>query len=57
MKNIKVTVTNNFRDKYSGIMRKKGDILTISEERYRELKRNGDYIKAEVKETASIEKK
>lgn len=57
MKNIKVTVTNNFRDKYSGLLHKKGDILTVSEERYRELKRAGDYIKAEVKEVASIEKK
>lgn len=46
MKKIKVTVKKEFRDKYSGIKHKPGKILDITEERFREIKRSGDFVEA-----------
>ena len=45
-KKIKVTVKKEFTDRYTGLKRKKGEILTVSEERYREIKRSGDYVES-----------
>ena len=50
MKEIKVVVKKKFLDKYTGISHKPGDKLTVSEVRYREILRSGDYV---AKETAA----
>lgn len=47
MKKFNVIVKSSFRDKYSGIKHKAGDRLTITEERFRELKRTGDLVEVE----------
>ena len=47
MKEIKVIVKRKFLDKYTGISHKPGDKLTVSEVRYREILRSGDYITEE----------
>lgn len=58
MKNVKVIVKKRFLDRYTGVFHNPGDKLTISEERYREIKRSGDYItvEKEIKETVKPEK-
>ena len=50
MKKIKVVVKKKFTDRYTGIVHKPGDKLTVSEVRYREILRSGDYV---AKETAA----
>lgn len=53
MNMIKVKVKKEFRDKYTGLIKKPGDTMTISDVRKREIQRSGDYIeivKEEVKE-------
>ena len=47
MKKIKVIVKKAFLDKYTGIKHKSGDRLTITEDRFREIKRSGDYVEIE----------
>lgn len=49
MKQINVVVKKQFRDRYSGVTHKVGDKLTLTETRYREILRHGDYV---TKETA-----
>lgn len=49
MKKIKVVVKKKFIDRYTGISHKPGDKLTVSEVRFREILRSGDYV---AKETA-----
>ena len=49
MKTIKVVVKKQFRDRHSGVTHKVGDKLTLTEVRYREILRSGDYV---TKETA-----
>lgn len=44
MKQVHVTVTKAFRDRYSGKQHPTGEKLTISDARYREIKRCGDYV-------------
>lgn len=55
MKKIKVTVKKEFLDRYAGIKRKPGDVFEVSEGRYFEIKRSGDYVEA-VKEKAVAKK-
>lgn len=43
-KKIKVVVKKDFTDRYTGLKRKRGDYFSVSEERYREIKRSGDYV-------------
>lgn len=53
MKTLQVTVKKEFTDRYTGQKRKVGEKLTITDARYREIKRSGDYVevvKAEAKE-------
>ena len=50
MKKIKVIVKKKFTDRYTGISHKPGEKLTVSEVRFREMKRSGDYV---AKETAA----
>ena len=50
MKKIKVVVKKKFTDRYTGIVHKLGDKLTVSEVRFREMLRSGDYV---AKETAA----
>lgn len=55
MKQIKVKVKKPFLERYSGVMRKAGDVLTISDKRLREIKRSGDYVEV-VKEPTETKK-
>lgn len=50
MKKIKVVVKKKFTDRYTGIVHKPGNKLTVSEVRFREMMRSGDYV---AKETAA----
>lgn len=50
MKKIRVVVKKKFTDRYTGIIHKPGDKLTVSEVRFREILRSGDYVE---KETAA----
>lgn len=47
MKKINVVVKKEFLDRYTGIIHKPGDKLIITDERFREIKRSGDYVEAE----------
>lgn len=55
MKKIKVTVKKRFLDGDTGLIRKPGDKMTITEDRFLEIKRKGDYVEA-VKDTATAPK-
>lgn len=51
---MKVKVTRQFRDKYTGELHKKGDLLEITEERYNEIMSVGNFVyKIEQKDIAS----
>lgn len=41
---MKVKVIRKFRDKYTGVLHKKGDLLDITEERYAEIMGVGDFV-------------
>ena len=41
---MKVKVTRKFRDKYTGELHKKGDLLEITEERYNEIMSVGSFV-------------
>ena len=56
MKKINVVVKKRFLDKYSGVYRKPGDKLTVDENRYREIKRSGDYVEVESAKAPEIKK-
>ena len=55
MKMVHVTVKKAFTDRYTGQQRKEGQKLEITDARYREIKRSGDYV--EVVKTETKEKK
>ena len=45
MRTINVVVEKEFRDKYTGKLRKPGEKFTVTDSRYREIKRSGDYVR------------
>ena len=47
MKQVKVIVKKKFRDRITGVSHKVGDKLTVTDERFREIKRSGDYVEVE----------
>ena len=47
MKKFNVIVKKAFLDRYTGIKHKEGDRLTLSEERYLEIRRSGNYVEIE----------
>ena len=44
---LNVIVKKKFLDRYSGVYHMPGDKLTITDARYREIKRSGDYVDVE----------
>lgn len=44
MKMLNVTVKKEFIDRYTGKKHKPGEKMTVSDVRYREIKRSGDYV-------------
>ena len=54
MKQLKVIVKKKFLDRYTGVTHHPGKTLTISDRRYREIKRSGDYV--EVEKKSKVEK-
>lgn len=50
MKQIKVVVKKEFLDRYTGKTHKPGENLKITDARFMEIKRSGDYVEV-VKET------
>lgn len=61
MKQIKTVVKKKFRDRITGVSHKVGDKLTVTDVRFREIKRSGDYVEIETsakeKEKTEITKK
>ena len=60
MKKVCIVVKKDFVDKYTGIKHKPGDKLTVTDARFREIKRSGDYVevvKAAESKTATDTKK
>lgn len=55
MKKITVLVKKEFLDRHTGKQRKKGETFTVTDARYREIKRSGDYV--EVQKPAAETKK
>ena len=47
MKTVKVVVENEFTDRYTGLKHKPGEKLDVTEARYREIQRSGDYVAVE----------
>lgn len=47
MKTISAIVKKGFRDRHTGKTHKPGDKLTVSDARFREIKRSGDYVEVE----------
>lgn len=47
MKKFNVIVKKAFVDRYTGIKHKDGDKLTITEDRYLEIRRSGNYVEIE----------
>lgn len=56
MKTVRVRVKKDFLDRYTGTKRKVGDEFAITDSRYREIKRSGDYVEL-LKDTPAKEKK
>lgn len=50
MKLLKVVVKKKFLDRYTGVTHLPGKILTITDSRYREMKRSGDFVEVEKSE-------
>lgn len=44
MKKIIVVVKKEFLDRYTGKNHKPGETLTVTEDRFREIRRSGDYV-------------
>lgn len=55
MKKIKVKVIKEFPDRYTGTQRKVGEIMEITDARYREIKRSGNYVEV-VKPAVEVKK-
>lgn len=47
MNEVKVVVKKEFTDRYTGLKHKPGEKLKVTEARYREIKRSGDYVAVE----------
>lgn len=47
MKQVKVVVKKKFRDRITGVNHKVNDRLTVTDARFREIKRSGDYVEIE----------
>lgn len=47
MRKINVIVKSGFLDRYTGLKRKPNDKLTITESRFREILRSGNYVEVE----------
>ena len=43
MKKVNIVVKKEFVDRYAGVKRKPGEKLTVTDARFREIKRSGDY--------------
>ena len=56
MKNVNVIVKKEFLDRYTGKINKVNDKLTVTDARYREILRSGNYVEA-VAETKKPEVK
>ena len=46
-KMLKVTVKTEFIDRYTGVTHKPGETLEVTDARYREIQRSGDYVEVE----------
>ena len=57
MKKLKVKVKKPFLDRYTGIKRKAGEEMTITDARYREIKHSGDYVEVIKEPAAEVTKK
>ena len=57
MKTIKVVVKKEFLDRSTGLIRKPGDTLTVTEKRLKEIKRSGDYVEVAKATEAKTAKK
>lgn len=57
MKDLKVKVKKDFLERYTGIKRKAGEELTITDARYREIQRSGDYVEVIKEPAAEVKKK
>lgn len=55
MNKIKVKVKKEFLDRYTGKTHKVGDTMEVTDARYREIKRSGDYVEV-VKPTDEVKK-
>lgn len=56
MKTLKVKVKKAFLDRYTGQKRKAGDIFEVTDARFREIKRSGDYVEVVKEVTAEVKK-
>ena len=56
MKKHNVIVKKAFRDRYTGITHKEGDKLTLSDDRYLEIRRAGNYVEIENAKADKAEK-
>lgn len=54
MKNVVITVKKDFVDKYTGKKHKPGDKLTVTDARFREIKRSGDYAELDKAATHTL---
>ena len=57
MKKVNVVVKKTFRDRYTGKTHKHGTKLTVTDARFREIKRSGDYVEIEVPTVAKAPEK
>ena len=57
MKKVNVVVKKKFLDRYTGTYRKPGEKLTVSEARYREIRRSGEYVEIEPVTGAKVPEK
>jgi hypothetical protein len=49
MKQLKVIVKKRFLDKYTGVWHNPGEVLTVTDRRYREINRKDNFIEVEKK--------
>lgn len=57
MKKLKVKVKKEFLDRYTGIKNKEGAVLEVTDARFREIQRSGDYVEIIPAEAAVKEEK
>lgn len=56
-KKLKCIVKQDFIDKYTGIMHKAGTEVSLTEERYREIKGKGNFVQIAVKTVVKTKEK